>query len=82
MKKVNFKIPSKSRFGKIMRFLGIEINRKWESGYFHQLGYSGFQKNNELDIVIIEKLDGRLITVPNNRYYYLHSTGLEHREMI
>jgi hypothetical protein len=68
--KVRFREPSKTLIGKLFPFFGIEINRKYDVGYFHQTGYSGNQRNNQPDIVIIEKEDGRVVTVPKKEKYY------------
>ena len=68
--KVRFREPSKTLIGKLFSFFGIEINRKYNVGYFHQTGYSGKQRNNQHDIVIIEKEDGCVVTVPKKEKYY------------
>jgi hypothetical protein len=68
--KVRFREPSKTPIGKIFSFFGIELNRKYQVGYFHQTGYSGKQKNNQSDMVIIEKQDGVIVTVPKKEKYY------------
>ena len=68
--KVRFREPSNTRTGRFFRLFGIEISNNYQLGYFHQTGYSGKQKNNKHDIVIIEKEDGLIVTVPNKSNYY------------
>lgn len=68
--KVRFREPNKTLIGKLFSFFGIEVNRKFHVGYFHQTGYSGKQKNNQHDMVIIEKEDGVVVTVPKKEKYY------------
>jgi hypothetical protein len=68
--KVRFREPSKTLIGKFFSFFGIEVNRKYNVGYFHQTGYSGKQRNDQHDIVIIEKEDGCVVTVPKKEKYY------------
>lgn len=68
--KVRFREPNKTLIGKLFSFFGIEVNRKYNVGYFYQTGYSGKQKNNQHDIVIIEKEDGVVVTVPKKEKYY------------
>jgi hypothetical protein len=68
--KVRFREPSKTLIGKIFSFFGIELNRNYQIGYFHQAGYSGKQKNNQRDMVIIEKQDGVIVTIPKKKKYY------------
>jgi hypothetical protein len=70
MEKIKFIEPNKGFFGILFRFFGIELNTKLHDGYFHQFGYSGKQKNNEKDIVIIEKLDGTVTTTLNKNKYF------------
>lgn len=70
IKNVKFREPNKTIFGKICYFFGIEINKKYEIGYFHCVGKSGNQKNNKFDIVIIEKENGVVVTIPNKDKYY------------
>jgi hypothetical protein len=69
MRKVKFREPNKTWIGFFFRFLGFEI-ASYEYGFFHELGYSGKQKNENRDIAIIEKNDGNVVTVPNNKKYY------------
>jgi hypothetical protein len=68
--KVNFREPNKTLLGRIFSFFGVELNRKYQLGYFHLIGYSGNQKDGKPDIVIIEKTDGSVVTIPNNEKYY------------
>jgi hypothetical protein len=42
--KVRFREPNKTIIGTFLSFFGVEINRKYNVGYFHQEGYSGKQK--------------------------------------
>jgi len=70
MNNIKYIEPNKSLMGRIFRFFGIELNTKFNDGYFHTFGYSGKQKNNKRDIIIIEKLDGNVISIPNNKKYY------------
>jgi len=64
---VKFKISPTNLFEHILSKIGIS---KYENGYFHQVGYSGNQKDNKPDIAIIEKIDGTVITLPNNSREY------------
>lgn len=64
--KIKFMKPRDTLIGKIFSF----FIRNYQIGYFHQLGFSGNQKNNEKDILIIEQENGRLICIPNNTRYY------------
>jgi len=68
-KKIKFREVSTTRFGKFLHFFGIEIN-KYQIGYFHQTGYSGKQKFGQSDIIIIEKEDGTVITIPKKEKFY------------
>lgn len=68
--KVRFREPSKTLIEKLFSFFGIEVNKKYLVGYFHETGYSGKQRNNKHDIVIIEKEDGVVVTVPKKEKYY------------
>ena len=71
MKKIKYIEPNNSIFGKFFRFFfGIELNTKFKEGTFHQKGYSGKQKNDSHDIIIVEKNDGIIITIPNKEKYY------------
>jgi hypothetical protein len=54
----------------LKRLFGIELLTSYKLGWFHQVGYSGKQKNNNYDIAIIEEVDGCLITIPNDKKYY------------
>ena len=65
--KIKFRIPTKTILEKLYSFFG---NKKWDIGYFHCKGFSGNQKNNKHDILIIEKEDGIVITIPNKTKYY------------
>jgi hypothetical protein len=67
---VMFREPSTTLIGRLLSFFGVEINRKYQVGYFHQVGFSGKHTNTEPDIAIIEIEDGKLVTVPNNEKYY------------
>ena len=58
---VTFKVKPKNCYEKITSFFGVV---KEESGYLHQYGYSGKQLDGGEDIAIIEKKNGRVITVP------------------
>jgi len=70
MKNIEFREPNKTILGKLFSFFGIELNRKYEIGKFHQFGYSGKQKNDKHDILIIEKNNGCVVTIPNKENYY------------
>lgn len=62
---VKFKVKPNTLLDKILSFIGFV---KYDKGYFHQLGYSGNQTDNKHDIAIIEKVDGRVVTVPITDY--------------
>jgi hypothetical protein len=68
--KVKYRIPSQTMIGNILRLIGIEINTKYEIGYFHEPGFSGKQKKRKMDLVIIEKENGEVLCVPNKPKYF------------
>ena len=70
MKNIKFREQNRTILGKLFSFFGIELNRKYEIGKFHQFGYSGKQKNDKHDIIIIEKNNGYVATIPNKEKYY------------
>ena len=70
MKNIKFREQNRTILGKLFSFFGIELNRKYEIGKFHQLGNSSKQKNDKHDILIIEKNNGCVVTIPNKKKYY------------
>ena len=70
LKKIIFITPNNTIIGRIFKWFGIELNHDVEEGYFHRFGYSGNQKNNEFDILIVERYDGKVVLVPNDKNYY------------
>ena len=67
MKKVKYINEPKSWLGKIKKFLKL---LKYEDGLFHQFGFSGHQKENQPDILIIEQQNGQIITIKKNSKNY------------
>ncbi len=70
LKKINFIEPNNSIVGRLFRLFGVELSQEIENGYFHRFGYSGKQKDNNFDILVVEKEDGRVVLVPNDNKYY------------
>lgn len=67
--KVLYRLPSTSFLGRIMNNLfNVEISR-FKIGYFHT--FSHFSSDNKYHKVVIEKTNGQVILVPNDKKYWI-----------
>jgi len=67
LRKIKFIKPNKSIVGKfVKKVFGIELNRKKHDGFFHMFG-NDVVNDEQVEIVIIEQLDGRVVTIPNDK---------------
>ncbi len=66
-KKIKYQVRPINWFYQLISYFGVY---KYETGYYHQHGYSGNQKDNNPDLIIVEKEDGSVITIPNNKKNY------------